>query len=110
MGGVVVAIIPLKQEVTIHRGGGTDDWGYPLPGEISTYKARVDEKTETVVTPAGDEAVTGVQIMLNKLADVRYSDEISYIDELGRQTKRKPVKIEPIRGINGKALLTAVYL
>jgi hypothetical protein len=103
-------IIPLKQKVTVFRSGGVDDWGYELPGTTIEMKARVDEKTETVVTPAGEEAVTGVQITLNKLADIRYSDEISYIDELGRKTKRKPVKIEPIRGINGKAILTVVYL
>lgn len=105
-----MAIIPLKQEVTIHRGGSTDDWGYPLPGEIITYKARVDEKTEVVQNQAGEEVVTGVQIWLDKLADIRYSDEICYIDELERETKRKPVKIEPVRGINGKAVLTTVYL
>ena len=105
-----MALVPLKQKITIHRGGGTDDWGYPLPGEIIEHKARVDEKTETVVTPAGEEAVTGVQVWLDKLADIRYSDVIEYVDELGRQTKRKPIKIEPVRMINGKAVITVVYL
>lgn len=105
-----MALVPLKQKITVHRGGGTDDWGYPILGETFEYKARVDEKTEVVQNQAGNEVVTGVQIMLDKLADIRYSDEISYTDELGRQTKRKPVKIEPVRMINGKAVLTVVYL
>jgi hypothetical protein len=105
-----MALVPLKQKITVHRGGGKDEWGYPIPGETFEYKARVDEKTEKVLNQAGEEAVTGVEIMLDRLADVRYSDEIEYMDELGRQTKRKPVKIEPVRMINGKAVLTVVYL
>lgn len=105
-----MAMIPLKQKITVHRGGGTDDWGYPIPGETIEKKARVDEKTEIVQNQVGEEVVTGVQIMLDKLVDIRYSDEVEYVDEIGRQTKRKPVKIEPVRGINGKAILTVVYL
>lgn len=105
-----MAIVPLKQTITVHRGGGTDDWGYPTTGTTTEYKARVDEKTEVVQNQAGQEVVTGVQIMLDKLTDIRYSDEISYTDELGRTTKRKPVRIEPVRMINGKAVLTLVYL
>ncbi len=105
-----MALVPLKQQITIHRGGGKDEWGYPIPGKTIELKARVDEKTEVVQNQAGTEVVTGVQIMLDKLADIRYSDEISYTDELGRQTKRKPIRIEPVRMINGKAVLTVVYL
>lgn len=105
-----MAIIPLRQKITVYKSGGIDEWGYEVPGETIEMNARVDEITEVVTNFAGEEAVTGVQVTLNKMAGIHYNDEISYTDELGRNIKRKPVKIEPIRGINGKAILTVVYL
>lgn len=103
-------IVPLRQKVTVIRSGGEDDWGVPLPDERIEMKARVDELTKTVQNRHGQEVVSSMQIMLNKMADVNYDDTIEYTDELGRTTTRQPLKIEPIRMINSKAILTFVYL
>lgn len=106
-----MAIIPLKQSITITRTEGDDSgWGGGQTTETFTLSARVDEKTQTVQNAAGEEIVTAVEITLDKLADIRYDDVITYEDELGRITNRQPERIEPTRGIGGKALLTTVYL
>lgn len=47
-------------------------------------------------------------IYLDKLADVSYDDEITYTNELGVTIKRKPIAIQPKRGLSGKALITEV--
>jgi len=105
-----LAIVPLRQKVKVHKPDGEDEWGYPIEGETIEKDARVDEKTNTVTNPAGEEKVTGMEIMLDGLADVEYEDEIEFTDELDRTTKRKPEKIEPVRDIVGRAILTVVYL
>lgn len=105
-----MALIPLKQSITVTRAGESDGWGGSSTTESFTLKARVDEKTQVVQNQIGDEVVSSCEIMLDKLADIRYDDDITYIDELGRKVERKPLRIEPIRAINGKALMTVVYL
>lgn len=103
-------IIPLKQSILITRAGDSDGWGGNTSSETFELKARVDEKTQVVQNQFGDEVVSSCEILLDKLADIRYNDDIKYEDELGRKVERKPLRIEPVRAINGKAILTAVYL
>lgn len=103
-------IIPLKQSITVVRYGDIDEWGGGNVKETLIFRARVDEKTQVVQNQFGDELVSSAEIMLDKLADIRYDDDIVYEDELGREIKRKPLRIEPLRGINGKAILTVVYV
>lgn len=103
-------IIPLKQSITVVRYGDIDEWGGGNVKETLTFRARVDEKTQVVQNQFGDESVSSAEIMLDKLADIRYDDDIVYEDELGREIKRKPLRIEPLRGVNGKAILTVVYV
>ena len=105
-----MAIVPLKQTAIIHKPGGKDDWGRDLPGETIVLKCRADERTEVVKNQLGEEVVSSVQLMFDKLPDISYDDTIEFTNELGVTVKRKPVNIEPIRAINGKPMLTAVYL
>lgn len=105
-----MAIIPLKQSVLIHKPAIEDDWGEVTPQEPITMKCRADEKTEVVKNTLGEEVVSGVQIMFDKLPNITYDDVIEYTNEIGVAVIRKPVNIEPIRMINGKATLTVVYL
>jgi len=100
----------LKQTALIHKPEIVDDWGGVTPQEPIMLKCRADEKTDVVKNPQGEEVVSGVQLMFDKLPAITYDDVIEYINELDVAVKRKPVKIEPIRMINGKASLTAVYL
>lgn len=105
-----MAIVPLKQRITVTKANGHDGWGRPLPGEVLTLKARVTEETEIVTNQAGKEAKTTATIFLDKLADVSYDDVIEYTNELGVTIKRPPIRIEIKRGIGGKPLLTVVYV
>lgn len=105
-----MAIIPLKQTVTVTKPGKDDGWGGKEPGAVVTYKARVSEETNVVTNQYGEEATTSLRIILDKLPDVSYDDVITYRNELGVKVERKPVSIEVKRGINGKPLLTEVFV
>lgn len=105
-----MAIVPKRQKITIIRSGGKDDWGVDLPDETIEKKARVDEITTVVQNQHGEEVVSTAQIWLSNLAEVYVTDTIEYTDELKRKFTRKPIKIEPIRMISGKAVETVVYV
>lgn len=106
-----MALISMKQKSTRKRPGAKDDWGNVVsePSEL-VMKCRAEE-TETVVQNAlGEEVVSDVYFLFDKLADIRYDDEISYTNELGVTVERTPIKIKPVRMPNGKAILTQVYV
>ncbi|WP_252431376.1 hypothetical protein [Peribacillus butanolivorans] len=105
-----MAMVPMKQSVIIQRKGVADEWGEGGAVTSFTLKCRVDERTQVVQNQIGDEVVSGMEILFNKLPDVRYDDVIEYTNELGVTIKRTPIKIEPVRMINGKPTLTAVHL
>lgn len=106
-----MAFTPLKQTVTIIRPGEEDEWGeYSTPPISITMKCRVDEGSKIVQGQLGDEVVSGMEITFDKLPDIRYSDQIEYINELGVRILRTPIRIEPLRMPNGKPAQTAVYL
>ncbi|MFE7820590.1 hypothetical protein ACFU1R_20535 [Priestia megaterium] len=105
-----MALIPLKQTATIIRQGEKDDWGNGSEPVELTLKCRAEETTATVQNQLGEESVSDVSFLFDKLPDIRYDDEISYTNELGVTVKRTPIKIKPIRMPNGKATLTQVYV
>lgn len=106
-----MALIPLKQTVHINRPGETDEWGEVITEpQRFPVKCRVDERSQVVQNQLGDEVVSGAEITFDKLADIRYTDLIEYTNELDVTIKRNPIRIEPVRMINGKATLTAVYI
>ncbi|MET3658523.1 hypothetical protein [Sporosarcina psychrophila] len=113
-GDVTVALIPLKQTVLVHKPETTNDWGETTSLPPITLKCRADEKVEYVKnfasTTLNAEVLSSVQLLFNKLPDIRYDDVIEFTNELDVTVKRKPLLIEPIRMINGKPTLTAVYL
>lgn len=104
-----MAVIPFKQTITLHKADASDDWGEYTTLPPITLKCRVDETTSVVKNQIGEEVVSGMTVWLDKLADVSYDDTIEYTNELGVTVKRKPIKIEPVRGINGKPIFTFVY-
>ncbi|MEV5028505.1 hypothetical protein [Paenibacillus sp. LPE1-1-1.1] len=103
-------VIPMKQTVTVTKAGALDGWAEPTPGEEITYKARVTEETKVVTNSIGEEAVTSLRITLDKLADISYDDVITYTNELDVTVARKPLKIEPKRMLNGRAIVTEVFV
>ncbi|WP_019241510.1 MULTISPECIES: hypothetical protein [Bacillus] len=104
-----MALLPLKQTITIKREGELDEWGESTGSSTSTLKCRVDESSKVVQNSLGNEVVAGMEITLNKLADIKYGDQIEYTNELGVTILREPIRIEVVRMINGKPVLTTVY-
>lgn len=110
-----MALVPMKQEIRVVRGGELDEWGNPLPDDEFTHKCRVDEGTFLIEYRASSnvtsrEVVAKVRILLDKLVDIRFDDVISYTNELDETVKGKPKKINVKRHINGKPLMTEVYI
>lgn len=105
-----MAIVPLKQTITVTKAGLSDGWGKPQAGEQISLPARVVNEVKVVKTPTGEEALTCLRILLDKLADVSYDDTITFEDEFGATIARRPLTIGPKRMLNGKAILTEVYV
>lgn len=101
----------MKQTITVTRaisdGGG---WGGGQSTEQFDVACRADEVTEKVQNQLGDEVISTAQFMMAGLVDIRYSDTITFEDELGRKIERSPVRIEPLRWFNGKPRYTVVYV
>ncbi|KMJ58080.1 hypothetical protein AB685_14835 [Bacillus sp. LL01] len=109
-------IVPMKQTITVQRGGGLDEWGNPIPGELITMNCRVDEGTRLSASRSGgldrngETAVSFVRILLDKLADIRYDDILTFTNELGEEITGKPKEINVRRNVGGKPILTEVKL
>jgi hypothetical protein len=106
----------MKQEITVKSGGGTDEWGYPIETVTRTLKCRIDEGTIAVksktggLSREGEVVVAEARIMLDKLVEIAYTDEISFTNELGTTITRKPKEINVKRNIAGKPILTEVIV
>ncbi|MCD9024318.1 hypothetical protein [Cohnella silvisoli] len=105
-----MAIIPLKQSVLITRPGIDTGWGHATPGAETTLKARVTEETRIVKNQFGKEVVSSMSVIFDKLPQISYEDTLTFTNEIGVTISRKPLSIEPRRGIGGKPLLTEVYV
>lgn len=104
-----MALVPLKQVIHVIRQVDEDKYGEPIYAAPIPLKCRAEETVNQVTNQLGEEVISGLLVYLDKLADIRYSDEIEYTNELGLIVKRKPIKIEPIRMFSGKAAMTLVY-
>lgn len=105
-----MAIIALKQKVTILKKGEEDLFGNESNNEVVELRCRVDDVIETVKNNEGKEVVSKALIWLDKYPNVTYNDTIIYEDEHGNRIETKPLKIRPIRHINAKPLITQVYV
>ncbi|KRT88317.1 hypothetical protein P9D51_10970 [Bacillus sonorensis] len=110
-------IIPMRQTITVERDktGQLDRWGNPVSAESFTLKCRVDEGSQIVSSRSSglvksEEEVATARILIDKLADIKYSDTISFTNELGEIITRKPKEINVKRTISGKPLLTEVIV
>lgn len=103
-----MAIIPLKQRVTIRRKVAVNEWGESEGVVEVVIKARVDETMSLVTNPQGEEVSSSATIYIDKLANVRYDDVLIFINELGFVTEESPKSIVPKRGMSGKSLITVV--
>lgn len=103
-------IIPLKQSATIEKMGERNDYGEAEVIETFSLICRADEKTQVVKNQVGKEVVSTVELLFDRMANIGYDDTVTFTNELGVTISRQPLSIEPIRMINGKPILTAVYL
>lgn len=107
-----MAVIPLKQTASVRKWLATNDDGWAVEdwSEPIAYKVRATEKVEIVTNQLGEEKTASVKLLFDKLPDITYVDEITYINELDVKITRTPLSIKPIRMINGKPTLTAIHL
>jgi hypothetical protein len=111
-----MAIIPLKQTITIkHAKETTDRFNRSEYEPPVTLKCRFTEgaklvRTRSLGMTTSAEAVSSAQIMLAGFVGVSMDDEIIYTNESGKSLSYKPLSIDVKRGLNGKALLTVVYV
>jgi hypothetical protein len=110
-----MAILPMKQTVTIQRGSTLDDWGNEIPEQSFTLNCRVDEGSSVVVyrsagTKISETIVATARIFFDKLADIQETDTILFTNELGVTLERQPKEINVKRGVGGKPLLTEVVI
>ncbi len=110
-----MAMIPMKQEVTVERGEMIDEWGNTIPEDQFILNCRVDEGSFLVEYRASSnvssrEVVAKVRILLDQLADIRFDDVITYTNELDEEIKGSPKKIDVKRHINGKPIMTEVFI
>ncbi|OYD08543.1 hypothetical protein [Paludifilum halophilum] len=103
-----MAVIPLKQKVTVTKPGELDEWGEITPGESFEHKCRIDEGSDLVRDENGQEVVSSARILIEGLVDVGYDDDVSYTNEIGQTYKEKPIRIRVLRGPSGKPWFTEV--
>ncbi|MEC0756191.1 hypothetical protein P8884_21075 [Bacillus haynesii] len=112
-----MAIVPMRQTITVERDGSgeLDSWGNPIKIEPFAIKCRVDEGSRISLSRSSgviksEESVVTARILIDKLADIRYSDTILFTNELGETIARKPKEINVRRHVSGKPILTEVIV
>jgi hypothetical protein len=111
-----MAIIPLKQTITIKKAAESmDRFNRPVYSDPVSMKCRISEGTKLIRSRSqgmttNAEVVSSAQIYLDKLVDISMDDEITFTDELGNVRTWKPLNVDIKRGLNGKAILTVVYV
>lgn len=104
-----MALIPLKQTVTVTPVGGYDpDYNTPIPGVPYTLRCRFQEGVKLVRNQYGQEAVSVGTFYFDKLAGISLSDTFTYTNELLAETTYTPIAISVKRALNGRPLLTEV--
>ncbi len=108
-------VVPMRQTITVTRGGALDDWGNPTAGEVLTLKCRIDEGSSvrqyrSAGTTNSEVVVATARILLDKLADIRETDTISFTNELGQTIERMPKEINVKRDVGGNPMLTEVVV
>lgn len=104
-----MAMIPMKDTVTITQAGTLDEWGQPTAGEAVTYKCRIDEGTRLTRDQNGKEVVANTRILLNGSVGVGYDDDVTFTDFSGVERTARPIRINAKKGVT-KVLFTEVEL
>ncbi len=102
--------ISLRQSVTVYPPD-SDDPNNPVPGsDPFTLRCRFQEGTAVVSDQHGREVVSSAQIYLDKFAPIGPAHEYEYLDETGESRRYRTITTARKRWINGKTVLTVVYV
>ncbi|WP_051236408.1 hypothetical protein [Paenibacillus pinihumi] len=102
--------ISLRQQVTVYPPD-SDDPNNPTPGsDPFTLRCRFEDKTEVVSDRLGRDVVASARILFDKFALVDDAAEYEYTDESGMTRRYGAIKTERKRWLNGKTILTVVYV
>lgn len=108
-----MAIIPLKQSITITPAlpGGVTEFDTPAMGQPITKKCRYQE-TITLVSSMvdGKQVVSKATIFFDGFEAIDEHTKLEYTREDGTVMTHTPLSVAVKRHINGKALLTVVYV
>ena len=110
-----MALVPMKQTVSIKRESGElNIYGKRANVETLTKKCRALEGSHVTEDKAsaevGKTVVVSLKLLFDKLAEITYDDEITYVNELGTTYAGKPKNITVRRDFAGKAVLTEVFV
>lgn len=112
-----MAIIPLKQTVTIIPASKENEWGEVIPGKQYKLKCRFSQGTKLVRSASGASGVHGVttqevvsvgEFIFDKHPDLKYGDKLVYTDDNGNTIEYMPLNIAVKPWLNGKSLITVV--
>jgi hypothetical protein len=108
-------VVPMRQTITIKRSEGLDEWGNPVYGRPFSLNCRIDEGSSvrqyrSAGTTNSEVVVATARIILDKLADIRETDTLSFTNELGQTIERMPKEINVKRDVGGKPMLTEVIV
>lgn len=105
-----MAIIPLKDEIKIHRAV-LDEWGIVnVSPEPIIVKCRFDESFEVIVDKNGESVTSKGTIHLDSSTEIRYDDLIEWVDGNGDIHKQCPRTIQTLKSIVGKVILKKVVV
>ena len=107
MGDALMALLPLKNTVTI-TPVTKDAWGEKTQGEPIEVKCRFEESSNLVTNNLGKEVASQAKIYFDKDVIIGYDDIITYTDAGNQVVKARPINIKAIRFINGKSVLLVV--
>ena len=111
-----MAYVSMRQIITVKRGEVLDDWGNAAPSETTfTLNCRIDEGWALHSYRSGGNSgneivVSTARILLDKLADIRETDMISFTNELGQTIERSPKQISVKRNVSGRPVMTEVII
>jgi len=102
--------ISLRQTVTVYPAGDSDPNNPTEGGDPFDLPCRFEDKTEVVSDKYGRDVVASARILFDKFAPVDDAAEYEYTDESGMERRYSAIKTERKRWLNGKTLITVVYV
>ena len=110
-------IIVDNQSITINRVTEWDRYKQPVAYAAYIMGARVTNEIVKTTNPAGDEVITTLTVLIRaaelnrtEATQILYTDELTFTDEFGNETRRVPQNIAPARGFSGKPSFVRVLV